>query len=227
MLNRGPIVGEKKAEAVSKGLAIQDIQVNTPRRITKSGVWFVEIVQRDLQIPRDIRTVIRYQNLAYPIAVKPLPPYYTEDPSTVNLLFFSDQGSDAHLLFDREVFIKFAEIPHDSADSQDYALYLVVRDDSNGDGRMNSEDNAGLWLSDLYGHNLKQITPDSLVVQSLSKSEDRKQIYMVVRIKPKDRKEPREHWDQAIYMYGVEQKHLKPMLVDQTVLQKARSLLQR
>ena len=52
-------------------------------------------------------------------------------------------------------------------------------------------------------------------------------MYIVARVKPEDRAMPKEHRDQAIYLFDVNERKLDLLPVDSANFQKARSLLQQ
>ena len=226
-IQRGPIVGEKVKEAASKGVAIQDIRLLPPRRMAQSGIWIVEIEQRDLVQERRLITV----------SMSDVPGggrYY--DPSifsglhgrtTVNLLIYSEELPKGFLLFDQQVLIEHIMVPRLAEDPQDYILYDVVSRDTDGDGRLTREDDKGLWISDLDGRQLTQITPDSLALSGFSFGEGKRRIYIAAWKIPEDRGIPREHWEQAIYVFDIGRRSLDLVPIDPVNFQKARSLLQR
>ena len=170
----GPIVGDKKSEAVEKGVAIQDIQLLPPKIIPRSGIRVIEIVQRDLEKEKRMtQHLMSISNYGESAPYQGQPEFSRiSGQSTVNLLLFSESNSNGFLLFNRQVLIRKAFVPRNPEDPQDYILFIVADRDSDGDGRLSSRDDQSLWVSDLYGQELNQVTPDSLLFESFSFEEN-------------------------------------------------------
>lgn len=91
--------------------------------------------------------------------------YLPEGP-TVNVIFLQSDGR-ARLLLDRPAFVRALDYPYAPEDSlQRWISYEMVFDDSNGDHRLDDEDAAVLYVSDLDGTNFRRVTPDGWVVRS-------------------------------------------------------------
>jgi hypothetical protein len=225
----GPIVGDKKSEAVEKGVAIQDIQLLPPKIIPRSGIRVIEIVQRDFEKEKRMtQHRVSISNYGGSAPYQGQPEFLRiSSQSTVNLLLFSESNPNGFLLFDRQVLIRKAFVPRNPEDPQDYLLFLVADRDSDGDGRLSSMDDQSLWVSDLYGQELNQVTTDSLLFESFSFEENKRRVYIVASLKPSNNTVPREHWEQSLFIYDIDQKKLTPLPIDPANLSKARSLLQQ
>jgi len=223
----GPIVGEKRQDASSRGMALQDIRLLPPRKLPKSDSWVVEIEQRDLQRERNMKQfMLQAGNPVYGPYREPPAFGHISGQTTVNLLIYSKSDPDGFLLFDRQVLIGKVMVPVHPDDPQEYILYSVVLTDSNQDGRLSDADGQSLWISELDGRQLAQITPDSLVLDGFSFSRDKKQIYICAWKRPSEPLMPREHWEQGIYRFDVDRKQIEPIPIDPAHLAKARWLLQ-
>ena len=223
----GPIVGEAKTHAIEKGIAIQDIQLLPPRKIFRSGIWVVEIAQRDLKKEMQIKNITIAHRFSGDASYRN-PSEFSRllSRSTVNLLFFSENNPGGFLLFDQQVLIREILVPEHGEDPQDYMLYTVVVKDADSDGRLSSQDNQSLWISDLYGQGLTRVTEENLSVGGISFSENKRKIYIVASLNPNDKTVHREHWKQAVFIYDIKKRELKPLPIDPANFQKARSLLQ-
>ncbi len=126
---------------------------------------------------------------------------------TVNLLFVSKNNPGGFLLFDQQVLIQKVIVPEHREDPQDYMLYTVVLEDADGDGRLSSQDNRSLWISDLYGQGLTRVTAENLSVDGVSFGGDKRKIYIVASLDPNDKTVPKEHWEQTIFVFDVKKKN--------------------
>ena len=200
-----------------------------PKIIPRSGIRVIEIVQRDLEKEKQMtQHLVSISNYGESAPYQGQPEFLRiSGQSTVNLLFFSQSNPNGFLLFDRQVLIRKAFVPRNPEDPQDYILFLVADRDSDGDGRLSSRDDQSLWISDLYGQELNQVTADSLLFESFSFEENKRRIYIVASLKPSNNAVPREHWEQSLFIYDIDQKELSQLPIDPANLIKARSLLQQ
>jgi hypothetical protein len=84
----------------------------------------------------------------------------------VNVIFLNSQDGGEHLLLDRPAYIDDITYPESEDDlHQTWVSYEIALDDSNGDGQLDDDDDAALFLSDLDGHNLRRILPDGLILK--------------------------------------------------------------
>lgn len=92
--------------------------------------------------------------------------FYTMDFSNCNNIIFYNKRDDAtHLLLQRPAIISQFYFPFydkEYTGEKYYFILLGIReDDSNADGYLNSEDAEKVYLSDLSGKKMTQITPDN------------------------------------------------------------------
>jgi len=154
---KGPIVGEELEKARMDSLALQDLVVSLPQDIYYSDYDCLLLRSEDLEEP-----VSYGQSL--PAFCSFEPPSYNVRDDLVNILFYRRSDySDPHLLLSEKANIVLLDIPFMKSDSlQNFILYGIVTEDSNGDGRLNSEDHTDLFLSDLSGNNLRSITDEEV-----------------------------------------------------------------
>lgn len=223
----GPIVGEKLKGAIDNKVALQDIKLNLPRKILFSDYWIVQIDEKELEKQKRILDA-ELQRLACSISDYPLGRFEYEDlgsPRTVNLLFFKEDFSDRHLLMNQKASILSADLPSLKDSLQKHIFYRIALKDTNKDGRLNQDDFFSLYFSDLRGHNLKRITPDSLKVMIFSKDLLKEKIYILAKIIPKDSSSPEEHWDEDIFIYDLKTNEIESLLQDTHLLDQCRKLI--
>lgn len=85
----------------------------------------------------------------------------------VNFLFITPQEKSENLLFNTNTFIYKYTIGtenyrSDKQDRFDKNLYLVIENDTNKDGKLNSDDAAALYISSYNGSNLKCLSTNLL-----------------------------------------------------------------
>ena len=88
------------------------------------------------------------------------------------MLFFDEARTEAHALLDGLGYVHTVDAPRPGqsrntpAGSQAglpaHLLFEIALSDTNEDGRINASDRRAFYLSDYAGTNLRQITPDSL-----------------------------------------------------------------
>lgn len=87
------------------------------------------------------------------------------DGPVVNVIFLNSEEGTQHLLLDRPAYIWSVDWPHEEETEQEWISYQMALEDSNGDGQLDEDDDATLFLSDLDGRNLRRILGDGLVVE--------------------------------------------------------------
>ena len=82
-----------------------------------------------------------------------------------NIIFYNKQNDETHLLLQKPAIISQFYFPFYSKEYDGlkyYFLLLGIReDDSNADGYINAEDAEKVYIADLSGKNMLQITPDN------------------------------------------------------------------
>ncbi len=227
----GPIVGEQASALRKDSLAIQDIVTTIPRRIGLSSYSYVALISKDLQRTIDIRGFMEAQSNVEPRFLQVRIVTEEEERSSIgssgaiNIAFVKDDGSDTRLLTMQKACIVQADIPPKGDTLQKYILYRIVFHDTDGDGRLTNRDQSALYISDLSGHNLRAVTPDSVVVRELVKSFRRGKLVFRGQVRPMESSRPVEDWPEQIYTYDVQTSRLAPLLPDENVLALARRIL--
>jgi len=215
----GPLVGKKIEKALADSLALQDISFGIPRTVGTTQYCVIHIVSKDLATPTRITESERYVRIA---------PSWERNVlrigGTINLLFAKQDGSEPRLLLDRKALITSSDIPSEGDSLQGLNLYRIVIKDTDNDGRLTHNDRSDLYVSDLNGQNLRQITGDKLNVLQYRLSMERKKIFIHAQLRPADQKISRNDWQDTLVVYDLVRQQLSPFLADDSLFHKARKL---
>ena len=117
--------------------------------------------------------------------------YESEGP-TVKVIFLDRGAATGRLLLDRPAYIRLIDYPLSKDDSlQRYISYSIMFDDTNGDGALDHEDAAAVYVTDLEGRGLRRASPEGIVVQSHDLMDDGRLLILGVPQPPKGEKEER------------------------------------
>jgi hypothetical protein len=224
---RGPIVGERLVKAASDSVALQDISMTLPRQIGASPYRFIQLRSKDLTTPKRI---MKYSELGPPPGMRIEPDYSyeynaLEGSATINIVFIKADGSDAHLLLDKKGFIATADIPNERDTSQRFNIYRLVFEDTDNDGRLTSSDRFDLYVSDLFGRNLRRITDAKIKVIRYLKSIHENKVLLLARVRPADPKLAEADWLEEIFVYDLKENQLSPFFSSDSLLTKVREML--
>lgn len=224
---RGPIVGERLEKAASDSLALQDISMTLPRQIGTTPYRFIQLKAKDLTTPTRI---VKYMGLGAPPGIRVEPDYSheynaLEGSATINIVFIKADGSDAHLLLDKKGFIATADIPNERDTSQRFNIYRLVFEDTDNDGRLTSSDRFDLYVSDLYGRNLRRVTDDKIKVTRYLKAIRESRILFLAKVRPADPKLGEADWLEKIFVYDLQSNQLSPFFTGDSLLTIARQML--
>lgn len=182
--SKGLIVRSEKNAAGKLNFDLQHLLYETPVKIEKSGYYYSAVRVVDKEIPESIKLEISSAN------------HFNMDMlgGTINIIFFNKD--EAYTLLDNFGFISYVDVLSENPNSErttsilnEYVLYKIALNDSNKDGRINSEDEELFYVSDNRGKNLKQITPNGLkleLVYSLNYSDNLILFEEVTKISDKD-----------------------------------------
>ncbi len=226
----GPIVGKELEKAKADTLALQDIVSTVPERIGRTHYSYLSLAAKDLAKPSGMP---KYSEKGYSEAVKYSRPSGASDEiifnsydEAINIIFLSDDGSDMRLLLREKGAVVSTDIPSSDDTAQSYNLYQIVFRDTNGDGRLTSEDRSILYISDLDGRNLRPLLPDSVDAKRVVRSFRDDEIFIMCQIRPRDPKVPESDWREIIYRYDVLAQKLSTILPDDRLMNEARRILQ-
>ncbi len=213
------LTNEELAKAKAGSLALPDIRISLPKKIvgTEYNFFKLECMDVDIEGP--------HSQVSYDSSSKLFNPHYSRAQNWVNIFFFKDDYSDAHLLLDTKKIIILMEAPGESDTLQDFILYGIVSEDTNGDGRMNCYDDLHLYLSDISGHGLHRITDETIHLLYHEIVQEESRIYILAQNIPEDKESTGEYWEEELYVYDVEKGELSSPLRDHRFISKAREIL--
>ena len=178
----GILVGKNEKQKYrldSLKFELQHIIYDQPQKIKSTDFYLSEVTVYDKKMPQDIKNALME---AAQINEKMF-------GATINILFFKEDRSEVYPLLNQNAYIDQVSFPREQSyrrygyepDNKDklqpYIIYKIAMNDDNGDNRINSEDNMSYYISDLFGKNLEQITPDTLTIDNFWFTEDFKEIY--------------------------------------------------
>lgn len=171
------------------------IEFEQPNKIYGSPYYFTELNFKNLQSQRSKYT--GYENSTY---------YWGK---SVNLIFFDPKSDNCKLLFNHPVIITklyYPDTEHSVIKSK--MIYQAIFNDTNSDGIINNKDNTVLFISDIFGDNLKQITPDTLTVDSYRFMDDKNGLMIISSIPDFKNGVKEAYWEKRIYWYNFEREEL-------------------
>lgn len=151
---QGIIVGEKLDKAKKDNVALQGIFYETPEHIYNSSNFYLPISVMTYEQAKDLK---KASESAADIGYD----YF-------NIIFLDKDYNVINQLVDKKAFIAEIYVHHDNNDTIDQTVqniaYLISFTDSNGDGNLDSNDNHDLYISDLGGNNLTQVTKNKEII---------------------------------------------------------------
>ena len=125
---------------------------------------------------------------------------------------------------DRRGYISHINFPQSPGDSiQDFILYKLHFEDTNNDNVLNYADKGQFYISELDGHGLRKISPDSLRIYGYQLALENNAIHFFA--KHYNSQIRGEHVDKEIYEYSLKTREWKALREVNAVLRKAASLL--
>ncbi|MEP4923486.1 MAG: hypothetical protein ABJ048_04160, partial [Balneola sp.] len=171
---RGLIVGEKAEKAGKLDIDLQHLMYERPQKIDSTEFYYSSVIVQDKDLPQQVIDDI---NSAADIS-----PYMVG--ARINIIFFNEDRSEVRRLLPTNGYISDVSIGSEistyygSDDAfYNFNLYSIALSDDNGDGRVNGNDIMPYYISNLDGTELRQITPDSLTLDSYWISDNENEIY--------------------------------------------------
>ncbi len=171
---RGIIVGKKAERAGELDVDLQHLMYDKPKKIDSTDFYYSSVIVQDKDLPQQVIDDIN--------AAADISPYMVG--ARINIIFFNEGRSEVRRLLPTNGYISDVSIgseitSHYSSNDTfyDFNLYSIALSDDNGDGRVNESDNMPYYISNLDGTDLRQITPDSLKLDSYWISENDNEIY--------------------------------------------------
>jgi hypothetical protein len=199
------IVGEELAEAKKEGLILQGLEYHTPELIDYSDFYILPVSLKTYQNPK--------KNAAFEYASADI----EEIDDVVNVIFLNHDLEPVRTLLDRKAFINSMRYPGKSRYEYEYEAevrdtiqrhitYEIAFEDSNKDGRIDSEDYLGLYVSKPDGLEFSTITSDVNVSAYEFLDQNR------ILVKYTERTdEDVEHRREYFAVYNIDQKSLQKL----------------
>ncbi|MEM1270490.1 MAG: hypothetical protein AAGI08_10630 [Bacteroidota bacterium] len=156
-IERGALVGEASQVAQEFEVVPQHLIYDSPRPVGTSPYYLASVYVTDRELDPEVRSAIEN---AGDLSLNLF-------GARVNVLFFTADRREVHALLDTVAYVNRVDVPaHQSAGRVPrefpHLVFEIAMRDSNGDNRLNSEDERAFYLSDYSGRDLRQITPDGL-----------------------------------------------------------------
>lgn len=153
-------VGERLEKAKEKGLAIQGLTYDRPRGIYNSTNYYLPLSVMTYEEAKVVKEIVSTQDNASASLYNYFNVLFLDKDYNVigKLLDKKASISDIHTLW---VYSKDNYIDTTAK----YMAYLIGFEDSNNDGNLNSLDHQDLYISDLAGKNLVQVTYNKNIVE--------------------------------------------------------------
>jgi hypothetical protein len=99
----------------------------------------------------------------------------------VNAIFL-EPGGPGHLLLDRPALIRSVNFPRSKDDSlQAWITYEVAFEDTDGDGGLDEDDAASLYVSDLHGGSFRRVLPEGWNILTHEPLDGRRIVVLALR----------------------------------------------
>ena len=202
--NEGVIVGEVLDKAKKDSVALQGLRYYSPSSLYNSKNMYIPISLLTYEEEKRLNKMAASANDFNEAFLK-----------YVNVIFIDENYKVIRSLVNKKASIKQIEEQYKTNGynnkeldtSVKYIAYMIAFEDSNKDGKLNSNDSHDLYISDLSGNNLKKVT-SNIEVQSFQFIKGNSQI----RIYYVDRNEVREeHKKRRIAFYNIEKEEFKEL----------------
>lgn len=126
---------------------------------------------------------------------------------TINILFYDNDSQAFNLLFAKRAKIVEMYYPSSKKDTlNSLILYKAITTDTDGNGQLDENDNAELFVSSLTGKELKQVTSSKTNFISFSYIGKNR---LLIRVSIPAAKTDKENWGQDYYIYDITEGVLK------------------
>src|SRR5437667_945584 len=129
--------------------------------------------------------------------------YREGDGPVVNLLFLTGTAP-GRVLLDKPAYVGDFDYPSSKDDSlQHWLTYQIAFDDTNADGRLDSDDRVDLYVSDLDGSNLRRVLPPGMRLLDHHAVGDGRHLVVTALQVPKDWRGSDDELPQRAFLYDV------------------------
>jgi hypothetical protein len=145
----------------------------------------------------------------------------------VNLIFLS--GTEpGHVLLDKPAYVDWFDSPTAKSDSlQRWIAYHIAFDDTNKDGRLDSDDRVDLYLSDLDGTHLRRVLPPGMRLLHQDPVGDGRHLIVTALQVPNDWRGSDDELRERAFLYDVQTGATTPHVGLDSLVQRAARVLGR
>jgi hypothetical protein len=214
----GPLIGPNAQPKGADSLVGQNISFDPPQPVGTTDWLCVGVRVRDLTTPLPVN------ELKFPKASEYRLPY---ERSLINVIFTTPDGSVSYTLLDRKALIKFMDLPSPMDSLQRYNVYEIAFLDTDHDGRITAQDSSQLYMSDILGHDLVQVTPPGEVIQWHRQSPDQKRLFVATKHRPSVEDVSLADWPERLYVYDIKNRKLSRFPADNQTVERIQRQLWR
>lgn len=215
----GLILGEELEKAINDTLALQGLNYEDPISIYNSNNFYLPISVMTYQEAKLLKEIA---SSAGDIG------HYGQ--SNVNVIFLDKDYKVIGMLLDRKASINSIQVGIENRYSNDpdttvkNLVYEIGFKDTNGDKKLDHQDDSDLYISDLNGKNLQQVTNNiNVLYYTFFKSNSS----ILIRYTERDNLRP-EHRSIKFGVYTVNQKSFKKLEdIDRTLLEIEKIIVNR
>jgi hypothetical protein len=213
--NAGVLVGQAAKPKGPDSLVTQDLSFDRPQPIGRTGLLCIGVRIKELESSIQAGSMLtkRYSEPSWGLH------------NLLNIVFTKSDGSGSYLLLSRKGFIKMADIPTPADSAQFYNLYDIAFFDTDNDSRINGNDSSQLYISDLDGKHLSQITPTGSILQWYHTADDNKRIFLLLQLNPMNDKILPHDWPDRLFVYDIRSRTLSHFPTDDKVFSDIRKMV--
>jgi hypothetical protein len=211
----GVLVGQAAKPKGPDSLVTQDLSFDRPQQVGRTDLLCIGARVKELEssTPASSMRIMKYSEFSYGLH------------NLLNIVFTKSDGSGSYLLLNRKGFIKTADIPTPRDSTQFYNLYDIAFFDTDNDGRINGNDSSQLYISDLDGKRLSQVTPSGDILRWYDKTDKSKQIFLLLQQNPLNEKISPHDWPERLFVYDTRSRLLSHFPINDNVFSDIRKIV--
>src|SRR2546422_2900601 len=129
----------------------------------------------------------------------------------VNAIFLEPGGGPGHLLLDRPALIRSVNFPRSKDDSlQAWITYEIAFEDTDGDGGLDENDAASLYVSDLHGGSFRRVLPEGWSILAHEPLDGRRIVVLALRSAERGDRRSLEEPPERAFFYDVQTGRAEP-----------------
>lgn len=145
----------------------------------------------------------------------------------VNLIFLTGT-QPGRVLLDKPAYVSWLRYPREKDDSlQRWITYHIALEDTNDDGRLDSDDRVDLYVSDLDGSNLRRVLPAGMRLLDEDPLGDGRHLIVTALQVPRDWRGSDDELPQRSFLYDVTTGATAPYAALDSLVQRAARVLGR